>query len=225
MRKPFQIIVVLSLVLILLSPMAVMAGNYGPVHRPGLPRALLPLLPTAVANAVPDNAELDVPVQFSSRGSFHPLSGESLTFSWDFGDGATSVLENPVHPYSAPGTYIVVLHVVDSRGFVDADTVVVRVAEPSEPLIVEASVLSEEPPGCVPEPCVIQFQATATGGVPPYTFLWDFGDGNRSTAQSPSHMYTMPGSFTVTVTVTDGSGATASDNLPVEVGGGMPPMP
>jgi PKD repeat protein len=220
MGKPSQIIVVASLVLVLLSPMTAMAGNYGPVHRPGLPRALLPLLPTAVANAVPDNVGPDAPVEFSSRGSFHPLSGESLTFSWDFGDGTTSVLENPVHAYSAAGTYIAVLRVVDSRGFVDADTVIISVTESLEPLIVEALVLSEEPPGCVPEPCIVQFQATATGGVPPYTLLWDFGDGNTSTAQSPSHVYMMSGSFTVTVTATDGSGDTASQSL--QVGGEMP---
>ncbi|MGD8706530.1 MAG: PKD domain-containing protein, partial [Syntrophobacterales bacterium] len=200
MGKPSQIIVVASVILILLSPMPAMAGNHGPAHRPGLPRALLPLLPTAVANAVPDDVGPDSPVQFSSRGSFHPLSGESLTFSWDFGDGNTSVLENPIHRYSSPGTYIAVLRVMDSRGFMDADTVIVNVTESPEPLIVEASILSEAPPGCIPEPCVIQFQATATGGVPPYTFLWDFGDGNTSTVPSPSHMYMMPGSFTVTVT-------------------------
>jgi len=225
MGKLSQMTLVATLVLFLLSPMTAIAGDHGPIHRPGLPRALLPLLPTAVANAVPDNAGPDSPVQFSSRGSFHPLSGESLTFSWDFGDGTTSALENPVHAYSAPGTYIAVLRVVDSRGFADADTVIISVTESPEPLIVEALVISEEPPGCVPEPCVIQFQATATGGAPPYTFLWDFGDGNTSTAQSPSHMYMMPGSFHVTVTATDGSGDSASDSLQVEIGGGMPPIP
>ena len=225
MKKPFSMIMVASLVLVLLSPMTAIAKKHGPKHRPGLPRALLPLLPTAVANAVPDNVLLNESVEFSSRGSFHPLSGESLTFSWDFGDGSTSSDENLFHAYSAPGTYIAVLRVVDSRGFVDADTVIISVTESPEPLVVEALLLSEEPPGCVPEPCVVQFQATATGGVPPYTLLWDFGDGNRSTAQSPSHMYTMSGSFTVTVTATDGSGDTASDSLQVEVGGGGPPMP
>jgi PKD repeat protein len=55
--------------------------------------------------------------------------------------------------------------------------------------------------------------------------LWDFGDGNTSTSRSPSHEYMMSGSFIATVTVTDGSGDTASDSLQVEVGGGMPPMP
>ena len=221
MGKPSRMIVVASLVLILLSPMTAMAGNYGPVHSPGLSKGLFPLLPTAVANAVPDNAGPDASVEFSSRGSFHPLSGESLTFSWDFGDGTTSVLENPIHAYSAPGTYIAVLRVVDSRGFVDADTVVITVAVP---LSVQAFVV--EP--CVAAPCTVKFEASVAGGIPPYTFFWDFGDGQTSTGQAPSHEYGPPmseGPVTAIVTVTDGSGDTASDSVEVELMGGMPPMP
>lgn len=219
MGKPFKVIVVASLVLVLLSPMTAIAKDQGPMHRPGLPRALLPLLPTAVANAFAENVAPNASVEFSSRGSFHPLSWESLSFLWDFGDGSTSSIENPIHAYSAPGTYIAVLRVMDSRGFVDADTVVVRVAAI---LTVEASA---EPQSCEPEPCFIYFQANATGGSPPYTFLWDFGDGNTSTSQSPSHEYKISGSFIASVTVTDGSGGTASQSLQVEVGGGMFPMP
>jgi len=217
MKKPFSMIMVASLVLVLLSPMTAIAKKHGPKHRPGLPRALLPLLPTAVANAVPDNVLLNESVEFSSRGSFHPLSGESLTFSWDFGDGSTSSDENPAHAYSEPGTYIAVLRVVDSRGFVDADTVVIRVTEPSEPLTVEASA---SPSPCAPVPCQVQFQATATGGVPPYTFSWNFGDGNTDSSPSPTHTYhdfSPPEGYTATVTVTDVSGDTASTSLQVEV--------
>jgi PKD repeat protein len=149
-----------------------------------------------------------------------------LTFSWDFGDGNTSDHENPDHAYSATGTYIAVLRVMDSRGFVDADTVVVRVVEP---LTVEASITSDP---CV-GPCTVSFQASATGGVPPYTFLWNFGNmmGGTSTSQSPSYLYhppPIPGdTYTATVFVTDELGDTASDSLEVDVGGGgpIPPMP
>ncbi|MEM4258906.1 MAG: choice-of-anchor J domain-containing protein [Candidatus Thermoplasmatota archaeon] len=49
----------------------------------------------------------------------------------------------------------------------------------------------------------IQFTGTATGGVAPYTWLWNFGNGATSTAQNPTYAYPEPGTYTVTLTVTD----------------------
>ena len=93
MKKAFLMIVVGLLVLVLLSPMIAIARNGGLIKGHGPPRALLPLLPTAVANADPYDVEPGSPIQFSSRGSFHPWSGARLAFSWDFGDGNTSTNE------------------------------------------------------------------------------------------------------------------------------------
>ena len=50
----------------------------------------------------------------------------------------------------------------------------------------------------------VTFSADVTGGVLPYSYLWDFGDGNTSTAANPIHTYISDGTFTVTLTVTDG---------------------
>ena len=49
----------------------------------------------------------------------------------------------------------------------------------------------------------IEFFGDATGGIPPYSWHWDFGDGNTSIEQNPTHVYNTTGSFTVTLTVTD----------------------
>ncbi len=53
----------------------------------------------------------------------------------------------------------------------------------------------------------VTFNPVVTGGVPPYQFSWDFGDTNTSTQQSPTHSYTTPGLYTVTMTVTDDDGS------------------
>ncbi len=50
------------------------------------------------------------------------------------------------------------------------------------------------------------FTSTTTGGVAPFTYLWNFGDGNTSTLENPTHIYPNQGPFTVTLTVTDSNG-------------------
>ena len=43
------------------------------------------------------------------------------------------------------------------------------------------------------------------------SWLWDFGDGQTSTLQNPSHVYATPGSYTVTLTVTNSDGVSDSE--------------
>jgi outer membrane protein assembly factor BamB len=66
-------------------------------------------------------------------------------------------------------------------------------------------------------PLVVNFSANGTGGVPPYSYLWSFGDGTTSTAQFPPHDYTTPGAYEVEVTVTDTAGANVTHRLTVTV--------
>jgi hypothetical protein len=57
----------------------------------------------------------------------------------------------------------------------------------------------------------VQFTGTADGGTPPYTWEWTFGDGGTAAVQNPTHVYTTPGLYDVTLTVTDAMQETASD--------------
>lgn len=68
--------------------------------------------PTAVAAATPVAGLAPLNVTFSSAGSRDP-DGTSLTYLWDFKDGTTSTAANPVHSFSANGTYNVTLTVSD----------------------------------------------------------------------------------------------------------------
>ena len=56
-----------------------------------------------------------------------------------------------------------------------------------------------------------QFTGTVYGGIPLYTFYWDFGEENTSYEQNPIHSYFKPGNYTVTFTVTDNTSNTSSD--------------
>ena len=81
--------------------------------------------------------------------------------------------------------------------------------------------------------------APPSGGVPPYTFAWNFGDGAEGAGSAPTHVYANPGLFRVVVTATDSAGTTAQASDRVEVrtvtgrwnatltppGGGVQPKP
>jgi hypothetical protein len=56
----------------------------------------------------------------------------------------------------------------------------------------------------------IQFYPTISGGFSPYSYEWNFGDGDTSTDANPSHAYHSSGTFTVTLKVTDDKGNTVS---------------
>jgi len=57
----------------------------------------------------------------------------------------------------------------------------------------------------------IQFSSTIWGGIPPYEYIWDFGDGDTSVDDNPVHSYPVQGNYSVTLTVTD-----AEDNVSVD---------
>ncbi len=58
----------------------------------------------------------------------------------------------------------------------------------------------------------IEFEGTATGGIPPYEYFWDYGDGNKSSGDPhPTHNYANAGNYTVILTVTDYENNIADD--------------
>jgi PKD repeat protein len=68
-----------------------------------------------------------------------------------------------------------------------------------------------------PAPFTFQASASVSGGTGPYTYSWNFGDGQTSNEVSTQHQFQQPGTYNVAVTVTDANGKTASDSIVVTV--------
>ena len=79
-----------------------------------------------------------------------------------------------------------------------------------------ASVLVDPATGW--NPLMASFNGSVSGGIAPYAYSWDFGDGSpASSAQNPVHSYTSSGSYTVTFTVADSSGTVLHTTTTVTV--------
>jgi PKD repeat protein len=73
--------------------------------------------PVAVASADKTEGPTPLTVKFSSAGSNTPAANESITYSWNFGDGSARSLDpNPTHTYTNAGVYTAILTVTDSSG-------------------------------------------------------------------------------------------------------------
>jgi len=156
----------------------------------------------ATADATPRTIVVSEGVHFdgSASGGATPY-----TWDWDFKDGTPhSNQEDPRHTYTSEGTYHVLLTVTDAYSNVDTDTVIITV---NPALSCDAG---GPYTGDICNP--VSFSGTASGGESPYTWHWDFGDGNSSTDQNSTHMYDDIGEYVVTLTVTDDDDRVDSDS-------------
>jgi PKD repeat protein len=72
-------------------------------------------------------------------------------------------------------------------------------------------------------PMAVDFTDTSTGG--PTSWLWDFGDGQNSTTRNPSHTYTDPGTYTVTLTASNANGSSTASKVITAAEQPPPPPP
>jgi len=137
----------------------------------------------------------------------------SLTYSWDLGDGTTSTDASPTHTYAKEGEYNVVLTLTDSaQRTATSNTLTIYVSESAN---VDVSISATPNNGTAP--LTVSFTSDVSGGTRPYTFYWDFGDGNTSTEEDPTHTYDQSGIYTVQLTVTDFTSRQTTMELTVTV--------
>ena len=171
------------------------------------------VVPSPVAEFTWEDACYGTPVLFTDLTSEN--SGPDLYgWLWVFGDplsgtNNSSTLQNPSHEFTAPGDYTVTLIVTNTQGCDDTITHDLTVNDPPD-----VSFTMSSDTLCMNEP--VQFTGAST--TPISSWFWDFGDGGIAITQSPQYVYTTPGTYTVSLTVTglDGCTATASEQITVK---------
>ena len=161
-------------------------------------------IPTVSFEGSPLAGCAPLPVRFTDNST--PGSGTLSNWQWDFGDGNISNQRNPTHIYRGGGLYKVTLTVRNSQGCSNSASRLdyVRVEDS-----LRAKFGFRVPTSCG-VPVTVQFTDSSVG-TNIRSWLWDFGDGNTSTARNPLYTYTRAGVFTVRLIITNAAGC--SDTL------------
>jgi gliding motility-associated-like protein len=147
--------------------------------------------------------------------SFEAPSPDAVAYVWDFGDStAISNLAQPTHTYEQPGSYPVSLTLMGEGGC--SSQIVQYVIDVSERGEARFSLdWSEDRRFILPDAEVSFIDQSRQAE----QYFWDFGDGSFSTEANPSHVYQDPGSYEVSLTITDAGGCTDTYGLgPIEIG-------
>jgi PKD repeat protein len=140
--------------------------------------------------------------------SFNDLStGSGQAWVWDFGDGTTSSLQNPVHTYTTSGIYQVCLTIGNVISCYDTYCTTVAVGPNTGGCNAQFGYQNVQ---------MNYYFASSFAA----THSWDFGDGTTSFTANPSHTYGGPGTYVVCHTVTDsGCTDTFCDTIYISSGG------
>jgi len=136
---------------------------------------------------------------------------EIVAWHWDLSDGGTGTSAGISHAYLETGTFAVTLTVTDALGYNGSAEGLVTVSAPD---IVAGFDYSPVPAHIMIDGSIVFTDTTTTDGPQIVAWHWDFGDSEAGTGSQVSHAYLEPGTFTVTLTVTDALGYTAQHTAP-----------
>lgn len=169
-------------------------------------RKKVPCTDPVVDFSIADTSDLTLTFDNQSMGT------DSLSYVWDFGDGDTATMMNPMHSYDSAGTYVVCLTVTDGCGMSTSCDSITVTGDPCQSATADFSITDTSG-------LMLTFSNLSSNpGTDSMTYVWTFGDGNSSTEEAPIHTYDSSGTYQVCLEVTTQCG-TVTDCDSIEISG------
>lgn len=166
-------------------------GSLYDLQATSLISGALPVADFTPSDPTPEAGQV---VTFTNQSS----GGVGLSFLWDFGDGVTSTLESPTHIFTSAGSFTINLTASDNCGFATHQQMLDVTCQAPLPAFTWAG-------------GELAYTFTnQTTGLLPLQYVWDFGDGLTSTLESPTHTFSIPASYTVTLTASNYCGTAST---------------
>ena len=170
--------------------------------------------PTASFIFSPSAPLTQAPITFDGSSSFD-LDGSIVSYVWNFGDGSTGSGSVVQHQYSIGSTYSVSLTVTDDRGMTGTKSQTVTVADSGQPT--PAFDFSPTTPIAGEKVYFNAGKSAASAGRTIVRYDWDYGNGRQDTGLLVWEIFTTPGTYTVSLTVTDDVGKKKTVSLTVPI--------
>ena len=155
------------------------------------------------------NMSVDEGCEGLSVNFFDLSTSNTNTFFWNFGDGSTSILQNPTHTYDTAGFYDITLTTSMSGQCVQSFFVPSAIRVFSNPVI---SFL------CDTIGCSIPYNIDfIDNSINVNYWQWNFGDGNTSNITNPSNIYFNQGDFDITLYAENNLGCSATLTMPSHI--------
>jgi PKD repeat protein len=146
-----------------------------------------------------------------------------LSYSWDFGDGTTSTDPNPSHTYADEDVYTVQLTVMTEDSCeAHACIVVIAIDCPIDTFWYDCQAMFFNDYSWA-DPLTVAFTDISFGAA--IAWSWDFGDGNTSNEQNPTHTYAEEGIYEVTLAIETLDGCESEVTFEIWVGDNFPWIP
>jgi PKD repeat protein len=184
------------------------------------------------AAPVPPTADIEGPqagqageeLAFDASGSSDP-DGQIARYEWDFGDGATATGQQVRHTYAQAGRYTLTLRVTDNDGQSDIATQTVDISPAAPENRPPTAAIQGPQQGQVGQELTFSPEGSQDPDGRIVEYAWNFGDGTadvlvsgtREGGARVAHIYAGPGTYTVTLRVTDDGGLTGRATQQVQV--------